>query len=192
MIRSDVINLLIQKRKYQTYLEIGFSTGENFTKIKCTRKVAVDPFVSHPHCIKKYSENYLTECIELGIKFDCIFIDGDHRAEYVYKDAILGLQALNPNGVLVFHDVNPPDEWHTRPIEQFGAGDAWCGTAYIGFLQTISENQYHHFTIPEDYGVGIIDTSKEKEIEVSIPKTWALFDKNRNRLLNFIKASDLA
>lgn len=37
-------------------------------------------------------------------KFDLIYIDGDHRATYVYIDAINSFKLLAPNGIMIFDD----------------------------------------------------------------------------------------
>ena len=37
-------------------------------------------------------------------KFDLIYIDGDHRATYVYIDAINSFKLLSPNGIMIFDD----------------------------------------------------------------------------------------
>ena len=41
--RTDIINSLIQKFGYTTYLEIGVQNGVNFKRVICKYKVGVDP-----------------------------------------------------------------------------------------------------------------------------------------------------
>ena len=43
--RTDIINYLIWKQGYRSYLEIGLDDPEpNFTKIRCELKESVDPY----------------------------------------------------------------------------------------------------------------------------------------------------
>ena len=43
MKRTDIIQLLIDKIKAKSYLEIGMGPGRNFKEIECSHKIAVDP-----------------------------------------------------------------------------------------------------------------------------------------------------
>lgn len=43
MQRWDVINHLIKKNNYKSYLEIGYYKGWSFDRVECERKTAVDP-----------------------------------------------------------------------------------------------------------------------------------------------------
>ena len=59
-------------------------------KLILKRNVSSDIF---PELISEYEE-----------KFDLIYIDGDHRATYVYIDAINCFKLLAPNGIMIFDD----------------------------------------------------------------------------------------
>lgn len=50
------------------------------------------------------SLNYLQGSTE---KFDAIFLDGDHDAWTVYKEAAMALKKLNPGGIIILHDYFP-------------------------------------------------------------------------------------
>jgi hypothetical protein len=43
MMRWDIINYLIKKNDYKSFLEIGYYKGWSFDRIECTDKTAVDP-----------------------------------------------------------------------------------------------------------------------------------------------------
>jgi len=43
MMRWDIINALIEKNNYKSYLEIGYYKGWSFDQVKCENKTAVDP-----------------------------------------------------------------------------------------------------------------------------------------------------
>ncbi len=44
MTRYEIINILIARRGYKSYLEIGVDQGDCFNKVKCEKKVGVDPY----------------------------------------------------------------------------------------------------------------------------------------------------
>jgi len=50
------------------------------------------------------SEEFLTDAIRNGRKFDFMFIDGDHSAGAKMTDAYLADRATKPGGVIAFHD----------------------------------------------------------------------------------------
>ena len=52
--------------------------------------------------IKGYSSNFLQSAKEEH--YDFIYVDGDHRAEEVYKDATFGWRCLKPKGIMAFDD----------------------------------------------------------------------------------------
>lgn len=41
---------------------------------------------------------------ERGIRFDFIYVDGDHREESVYNDAVGSFEVLNDGGYILFDD----------------------------------------------------------------------------------------
>lgn len=66
--------------------------------------------------VKMTSQNYLITADEKDY-YDFIYIDGDHTADAVFKDASLSWNALKPGGIMAFDDY----EWggdlpmHLRP-----------------------------------------------------------------------------
>lgn len=93
MDRSDIINFLIKKNNFKTYLEIGLDNPDvNFNKINCSVKHSVDPFFESDHTefdIKSYEFEYAMKFLTFrmtsdeffetsSMKYDIIFIDGLH------------------------------------------------------------------------------------------------------------------
>ena len=78
MTRTDIIQLLIDKIKAKSYLEIGVSGGENFQTIRCENKVGVDPELTSPATIFLTSDEFFKQNKDT---FDVIFVDGLHHAD---------------------------------------------------------------------------------------------------------------
>ena len=66
--------------------------------------------------VKMTSLNYLATADEKEY-FDFIYIDGDHTADAVFKDASLSWRALKPGGIMAFDDYTwePQLPMHLRP-----------------------------------------------------------------------------
>ncbi len=54
--------------------------------------------------IKKYSSTAMVELAYDNIKFDFVYIDGDHKASQVLTDLVLSWECLNPGGVILCDD----------------------------------------------------------------------------------------
>src|SRR5688500_11701548 len=87
MTRTELINYIIKKQGYSTYLEIGIGTGKNFEAIKCRLKVGVDPAIEYKKG-KLYNETSDSFFAKNNGGYDIIFIDGLHHADQVRKDII--------------------------------------------------------------------------------------------------------
>lgn len=186
MERFDVINYLIQKRGYKSYLEIGHNSGYNFRKINASRKISVDPDDTLAKPIFKGTSNAFFK--QNDEKFDIIFVDGLHHAEQVYKDIVNSLKALNDGGIIVCHDMLPPTKEHAAVprIQQI-----WNGDCYKAFVQIRTErNDLLMRTIDTDWGLGLIQKLNEPtEYQFTTKGLEINFDnyfKNRNQWMNVI------
>ena len=96
--RSEVINFLILKNNYNSYLEIGIrDPSVNFYKIKCSYKDGVDPAGK---CNYPVTSDEFFDKIDKNKKYDIIFIDGLHVCEQVLKDVNNSLDHLSFNGTI--------------------------------------------------------------------------------------------
>lgn len=163
MTRTDILNQIIKKCGYTTYLEIGVQHGVNFKAIECEEKVGVDPEplceVENPHFIIKDTsdEFFNTWGKGAGQTFDLIFIDGLHHADQVQRDFENSLEILSDNGTIVFHDCNPPTELHQRVPRQ---SKEWNGDVWKAWVRLVEASKYlQHpqsvYCIDTDFGVGI-------------------------------------
>lgn len=108
--------------KPENYLEIGVRTGYTLIPISgyCKNCYAVDINFTH----KNYAKNVFLyemksddffEKIESSLKFDMVFIDGDHSKEQVYKDFLNVKDRVIDDGFIFFHDSYPYAEYMLNP-----------------------------------------------------------------------------
>jgi len=127
MKRWDLINYLIEKFNYKTYLEIGVDSGTCFSNVIVIDKVSVDPAIEYSWAqptFKMTSDEFFANN---NLKFDIIFIDGLHHSEQVDKDIQNSINCLTENGCVLIHDANPYSEIAQRvPREsRYWTGDVW-------------------------------------------------------------------
>ena len=120
--RSEIIQKVIDKKNYKSYLEIGCDDDQNFNKIKIHIKYGVDPISGGN--IRKTSDEFFSQNKKY---FDCIFIDGLHEYEQVKKDIINSLEYLNDGGVIFVHDCLPRSyfEQAVPRSQHVWTGDVW-------------------------------------------------------------------
>jgi len=75
--------------------------GTEKSPLEMIESLRYDTFVEF---ITDTSCHYLENSIDT---FDFIFLDGDHSGSTVYKEVLLALKKLNPNGVILLHDFFP-------------------------------------------------------------------------------------
>lgn len=188
--RTDIINKFINKRNYKTYLEIGVLDCVNFNNIIVDEKIGIDPEpkVLNENIIKITSDNFFKELSD-DIKFDIIFIDGDHTYEQVIKDIQNSLKHLSVNGIIIMHDVITQHEYETCTLmeimyKMFGVN--YNGTTYQAFIQMVMLNEftqkYNIYYTGHDF-VGVIDT----QFDINIHKDNNMLEKYINIIKQQIK-----
>ena len=115
-----------------------------------------------------------------------------HEAHQVYRDIQNSLKVLNPNGIIVCHDCNPlslkaAGDWEEFSKVPYGSY-TWNGDCWKGFVKYRYESPYECYTINENDGCGIIDTSKPTKINFKNyyigEMTYSLLENNRIELLD--------
>jgi hypothetical protein len=189
ILRTDIINKIIEKYKFKTYLEIGvYDPDDNFNKINAEIKVSVDPKPRGDCTYKMTSNEFFANHIKTQM-FDVIFIDGLHVSEQAYNDVHNAIKSLNENGCIIMHDCNPATEYHTRTYEEFlKTGGPWNGTTYKAFIFLKYElADWSCFVVNEDHGCGIITKRKilvnEKADCNYYNLSWNEFNEKRKELL---------
>jgi len=179
--KTIVLNTLIEKFSYISYLEIGLGKAEdNFDHINCKIRIGVDP---DPTCNASYC---LTSDDFFRINkatFDLIFVDGLHHNEQVYRDILNSLKCLNKNGTIVVHDCNPVNEgMQAVPQSQ----DFWTGDVWKAWARLRSErSDLEMFVLKNGNGCGIIRKGVQKTIIIPDKLTYRYLDENRDHILNF-------
>lgn len=216
MMRWDVINYLIEKNNYKSYLEIGYFQGWSFDNVKGVElKVAVDPNPLKEEWMKrddwgsfmdvidgcriqisKETSDKFFERLPIDRKVDIIFIDGLHEAEQVTKDIENSLKHLSSRGTIVLHDCNPPKYEHTTT----GIDGCWTGDVYKSAIGLQELYPYQFYTIDTDWGVGVLTPDKYAEpgrnllirnfLENGILENWEYFEKYRTKALNLISVEE--
>lgn len=119
MLRSDVIQRLLDLYPAPDYLEIGVCEGATFHAVRAPRRIAVDPVfqfdiaaaaadpanagaVYHPIT----SDAWFTGPGRAA-QFDLIFLDGLHLFEQTLRDLLHAIPRLRPGGAIVIDDVLP-------------------------------------------------------------------------------------
>lgn len=156
----EVINSVIAKRDFKKYLEIN-NDIKVIDQIECDTKEVISD----------------TDDFKTRKKYDVIFIDADHDYDSVLKHYEFALTKLSKNGVIFFHDVLPPTEWHTRPREQYKYPEEWCGQAIDVFIEsqiaTVTEDPFKAYVYTNvPYGLGMLDSSENAEDLPQIPETF--------------------
>lgn len=191
MTRTEIINRLIIKYDYKSYLEIGVNTpsqpGYNWVGVAAEIKHGVDPNVDTTYRMTsdEFFKNYIKQ------KYDIVFVDGLHLHEQVYRDIINSLNNLNENGVIVVHDCNPVTEITQRRER---ASDAWHGDVWKAVVQLRMEDpNIDIYTVNTDEGCGIIKKGSQTLLTVvdgTDVYDYNFLDKNRKEALNLISVDE--
>lgn len=195
--RYDIINHLIEKSGFKSYLEIGVQNGVCFRSVKCETKIGVDPNPLTDDTTHRMTSDYFFS-INTD-KFDVIFIDGLHESKQVAADIAHAVECLNEGGVILCHDMNPLKEEHQtpKPTALTWTGDCW--KALVEYRQLWPEKNV--FTVNTDWGVAIICDSnvltekgrkhKQRRIkDFPAELTYQWFDQNRYDAINLISTID--
>ena len=186
--RIDIVKSIIDKKKYNSYLEIGTFKDELFNKINCKYKVGVDP-VSGGN-VRKTSDDFFKTNSQ---KFDLIFIDGLHHYKQVKKDIINSLNALNDKGIILMHDCLPKDYYYQAvPRSQY----VWNGDTWKAFLEFRVKDYLDSYCCYADQGIGVILKRKNKnKLNLNIQNferfNFNNFASNYKEYLNLINYKEL-
>ena len=186
--RYEIINEIISKKIFTSYLEIGCFNDENFNKIKIDRKIGVDPISGGN--IRKTSDQYFSSCKEY---FDIIFIDGLHHYDQVKRDILNSLKVLKKGGVILVHDCLPNkvrDQMVPRSHEK------WNGDVWKSIVELRTKENIDTYVCFADEGLGLILKRKnKKKLNLQIKNFQKLkfsdYYKNFKEYMNVISHKDI-
>ncbi len=154
--RFQIIQTIIDFKKYKSYLEIGCDRNQSFSNISIDKRVGVDPVEGGT--LKMTSDEFFLKNKE---NFDIIFIDGLHEYNQVMRDIKNSLKFLNQNGVILLHDCLPRNIWNQifPRINSDWNGDVWKSIVH---LRTF--NHIDTYTFIADRGIGVIFPRSNRKI----------------------------
>lgn len=209
MSHLEIINKLIKKNDFKTYLEVGIKDGHCFFNVDIIRKVGVDPNISFLLAFNNLVANELIRLRCLVVphidiynitsddyfqrmyieNFDMIFIDGMHTREQVYRDIDNSLKILKPGGKILVHDTNPTNKLvanPTAPIVSDWSGDVWKAIVDL----RCKRNDLAFMTVDIPFGLTMITLNAEEKQDLLDDKNKCIefeeFKKNRKELLNLV------
>ena len=146
--RFEIIQNIIEFKKYKSYLEIGCDRNQSFSNINIDKRVGIDPVEGGTH--KMTSDEFFYNNND---KFDIIFIDGLHQYEQVIKDIKNSLNCLKKNGLILLHDCLPRTIWNQvyPRINSDWNGDVWKAIVECRTYENIDT-----YTCIADRGIGVI------------------------------------
>lgn len=186
MNRTEIINGLISKNGYKSYLEIGCQNNRNFNLIICQNKIGIDP--ERGGTIQMTSDDYFKSIEKEGELFDIVFIDGLHHKEQVIKDVKNTLKHLSKKGTIILHDCLPTtEEMQKVPrIQKVWTGNVW--EAIVELRKT--RINLNIFTIDTDMGCGVIQFGKQEKLINEDPINYKNFEKNKKKWMNIISIEE--
>ena len=84
-----------------TWLGSKEHENENFNYVEKNFLLNTQKF-KNIQSFKLSSDNFFSQY--QNYKYDCIYVDGDHYCDQVYKDCINAFNSLRPGGILIFDD----------------------------------------------------------------------------------------
>jgi hypothetical protein len=186
--RITIIQNIIDRNKFNSYLEIGCYNDDCFAKINVIKKIGVDPFMGGN--VRMSSDDFFNINKD---KFDCIFIDGLHTYEQVKKDIDNSLKSINENGVIIVHDCLPESIFEQavpRSKRRF-KGDSWKAIVEMRTRKNIDT-----YTCVVDEGLGVIlKRANYNLLNISVKDFKKLSFKdyyyNNKTYMNLISVKDL-
>ena len=186
--RVGLVQKVINKKNFNTYLEIGTFKDELFSKINCKTKVGVDPFSGGTH--RMTSDEFFLQNRD---KFDCIFIDGLHHYDQVKRDINNSLKFINDQGIVLVHDCLP-ENIEAQSVPRTITN--WNGDVWKAFAEIRANPNLNSYTCLADHGVGVIFKSSNKKpfnFKIKNFKKLKFLDyyKNHYEMMNIIEYEDL-
>lgn len=185
MTRTQLIQSIINRFGYGSYLEIGCANDHNFNQINIAKKIGVDPGQGGTH--RMSSDDFFANNT---IMFDIVFIDGLHISDQVDRDIDNALKFLNPNGTIVMHDCNPAVEEAQR---QYVVISDWNGDVWKSFVKVRGKPDVDAIVGNFDHGCGVLRVRPNLQ-QITIDEsqlTWDNLVINRQAWLRLVSFNEI-
>ena len=160
----EMIEHLVKWVKPINYLEIGVRHGTVYHLVNkyCETCYLVDiQFLDieySPNTIKfEMTSDSFFNSVNQSIKFDFVFIDGDHSKEQVLKDFLNVKDRVVDDGFVILHDTYPCDERMTLPHH---SDNGWEAMLYI---KQNFKDDWEFVTLPFNPGLTIMKKMKNNK-----------------------------
>ena len=84
------------------FIDFEENKDKDFNKVYENFKYNTQKFENRIRLSKSTSDNFFEN--KINEKYDLIYIDGNHHADFVYKDSINSFNVLNKGGLMIFDD----------------------------------------------------------------------------------------
>lgn len=178
--RTELINDLILKHGYTSYLEIGVQNpNSNFNHVVATHKVGVDPDPKANATLTLTSDDFFAKNTK---KFDIIFIDGLHESTQVIQDIKNSFSALKEGGTILVHDCLPT----TKEMQQVPRiARTWTGDVWKAILHFRSYHNYSIEILDIETGIGVLKRGTQETISIKNP-TYENFVKYKHEWFKIV------
>jgi hypothetical protein len=192
--RFDILERLITRFGYTSYLEIGVAGGATFRRLSVTDKTGVDPrwrrWSLFDRRIRKVtSDRFFAKNRR---KFDLVLVDGLHIAEQTWRDIQSSLEALREGGSILVHDCLPT----SRSMQEVPRTEVgWTGDVWRAFLKASQTPGLSTMIFDTDRGCGLIrrDPTVEPSEELASLHTfdrvalpWEAYDQRKHEWIRIV------
>lgn len=160
----EIIEHLSKWIKPINYLEIGVRHGSVYNLVKnyCEKCYLVDiNFLDLDYTLNtikfEMTSDEFFQVVNPNVKFDMVFIDGDHSKEQVLKDFINVSEMVIEDGFVLLHDTYPCDENMELPNHSH---NAWEAALHI---KQNFKDQWEILTLPFNPGLTIMKKINHKK-----------------------------
>ncbi len=177
--RLELILKVLKKVGAKSYLEIGCDKDQIFRHINCQKKVGVDPI--RGGSLRMTSDDYFNTYQD---KFDVIFIDGLHHYEQVSRDVNNAIERLNPNGVIIIHDMMPVHEDEISMPDPIKSPHTryWLGDVWRLSFDLMGRSDITFKMIAMDCGCGIVTKTPQVPTAIQHENSWEWYCNNLDKL----------
>ena len=197
MIRSEIVNGLLELFDLPRYLEVGVQDGHTFFAARSNHKVAVDPSFRFDLDVaakreptssfhQMTSDCYFGDVLRPGEQFDVIFLDGLHTFEQTLRDFCNAAKVVSPNGVIIVDDVLPDSYAASLPsvslayklrmhLNPNDTDQSWMGDVYrlVFFIETFFQ-QFSYATVTEARGQLLAWPKTRRDADVTLRPVEAI------------------